>query len=50
VWVIAVARSKPFAAAAERKAGSLDALLDVEPSHQYDLEGSCQIRGIRDGR
>jgi hypothetical protein len=32
-------RSKPFAAAIERKTGSIDALLDVEPSHQYDIEG-----------
>jgi hypothetical protein len=30
-------RLKPFAATVERKAGSLDALVDVEPSHQYDL-------------
>jgi len=43
-------RSKPFAAAVERKPGFLDALLDVELSHQYDLEGSWQIRGIRDSR
>ena len=32
-------RSKPFAAVIERREGSLDALLDVEPSHRYDLEG-----------
>jgi hypothetical protein len=32
-------RSKPFAAVIERRAGSLDTLLDVEPSHRYDLEG-----------
>jgi hypothetical protein len=32
-------RSKPFAAVIERREGFLDALLDVEPSHRYDLEG-----------
>jgi hypothetical protein len=32
-------RSKPFAAVIERREGSLDTLLDVEPSHRYDLEG-----------
>jgi hypothetical protein len=38
-------RSKPFAAAVERQAGSLDALLDVEPSHQYDVEGKLADSG-----
>ena len=32
-------RSKAFAAATRRKRGSLDVLLDVEPSHEFDLEG-----------
>jgi hypothetical protein len=40
-------RSKPFAAALERKAGSLGALLDVEPSHQYDLEGKVADSGAQ---
>ena len=31
-------RTKPFAAAIKRPHGSLDALLDVEPAHQYNLE------------
>ena len=32
-------RSEPFAASIERKRGTLDAILDVEPAHQYDVEG-----------
>ncbi|MGA8221579.1 MAG: hypothetical protein WB780_07980 [Candidatus Acidiferrales bacterium] len=38
-------RTKPFAAVIQRKADSLDALLDVEPSHQYDVEGKLYDRG-----
>jgi hypothetical protein len=38
-------RSKPFAAGIERRAGSIDALLDVEPSHQYDIEGRLADSG-----
>jgi hypothetical protein len=38
-------RSKPFAAVIERKADSLDAFLDVEPSHQYDIEGKLADSG-----
>lgn len=32
-------RSEPFAASIERKKGTLDAILDVEPAHQYDADG-----------
>jgi hypothetical protein len=38
-------RSDPFAASIERKNGTLDATLDVEPSHQYDLEGKRKDSG-----
>jgi hypothetical protein len=32
-------QSEPFAASIERKKGTLNAVLDVEPTHEYDLEG-----------
>jgi len=32
-------RSAPFAASIERKKGTLDAILDVEPAHGYDVDG-----------
>jgi hypothetical protein len=32
-------RSEPFAASIDRKKGTLDATVDVEPAHEYDLEG-----------
>lgn len=32
-------RSEPFAASIERKRRTLDAILDVEPSHEYDVDG-----------
>jgi hypothetical protein len=32
-------RSEPFAASIERKKRTLDAILDVEPSHEYDVDG-----------
>jgi hypothetical protein len=32
-------RAEPFAASIERKKGTLDAILDVEPAHEYDQEG-----------
>jgi hypothetical protein len=32
-------RSEPFAASIERKKGTLDAILDVEPAHEYDTDG-----------
>jgi hypothetical protein len=35
-------RTGPFAASIERKKGSLEASLDVEPSHQYGLERNRQ--------
>ena len=38
-------RSEPFAAAIERKKGTLDAMLDVEPAHQYDQEGKRDDSG-----
>jgi hypothetical protein len=37
--------SKASAAAIEHKTGSLDALLDVEHSHQYDVEGKLSDLG-----
>ena len=38
-------RSEPFAASIDRKKGTLDATLDVEPAHQYDLEGKRKDSG-----
>ncbi len=38
-------RSAPFPASIERKKGTLDATLDVEPAHQYDLEGQRKDSG-----
>ena len=38
-------RTKASAVAIERKAGSLDAVLDVEPAHQSDLEGNLADAG-----
>lgn len=38
-------RSEPFAVSIERKKGTLDATLDVEPAHQYDLEGKRKDSG-----
>jgi hypothetical protein len=38
-------RSEPFAASIERKRGTLDATLDVEPPHQYDPEGKRKDSG-----
>jgi hypothetical protein len=38
-------QSEPFAASIDRKKGTLDAPLDVEPSHQYDLEGKRKDSG-----
>jgi hypothetical protein len=38
-------RTGPFAAAIERKRGTLDATLDVEPAHQYDQEGKRDDSG-----
>jgi len=32
-------RSEPFAASLDRKKGTLDATVDVEPAHQYNLDG-----------
>jgi|HubBroStandDraft_6_1064221.scaffolds.fasta_scaffold67441_2 hypothetical protein len=32
-------RSEPFAASIERKKGTVDAILDVEPAHEYDVDG-----------
>ena len=37
--------TKASAVAIERKAGSLDAVLDVEPAHQSDLEGNLADAG-----
>jgi hypothetical protein len=37
--------SRASAAAIERKTGSLDAMLDVEYSHQYDVEGKLLDTG-----
>jgi hypothetical protein len=37
--------TKASAAEIERKAGSLDAVLDVEPAHQSDLEGNVADTG-----
>jgi hypothetical protein len=39
-------RSEPFAASIDRKKGALDANLDVEPAHQYDLEGKLVDSGL----
>ncbi len=39
-------RSEPFAASMDRKKGTLDANLDVEPAHQYDLEGKLVDSGL----
>ncbi len=38
-------RIEPFAAAIERRKGTLDATLDVEPAHQYDQEGKRDDSG-----
>jgi hypothetical protein len=38
-------RSQPFAARIKRPAGTLDAMLDVEPAHQFDVEGILQDTG-----
>lgn len=38
-------RTKPFAAAIKRQRGSLDALLDVEPTHQYNLDDKLADSG-----
>ena len=38
-------RSEPFAAAIERKKGTLDALLDVEPAHLYTQDGERDDSG-----
>ena len=35
-------RSKPFAAAIKRQPGSLDAVLDVEAAHQFNVEGNLE--------
>jgi hypothetical protein len=37
--------TKASAAVIERKAGSLDAMLDVEPSHKYDVDGKIADTG-----
>jgi hypothetical protein len=37
--------SEPFAASIDCKKGTLDATLDVEPSHRYDLEGKRKDSG-----
>ena len=37
--------TKASAATIERKAGSLDAVLDVEPAHKYDLDGKIADTG-----
>jgi hypothetical protein len=39
-------RSEPFAASMDRKKGTLDANLDVEPARQYDLEGKLVDSGL----
>jgi hypothetical protein len=38
-------RSEPFAAAIERKTGTLDATLDVEPAHMYTQDGARDDSG-----
>ena len=38
-------RSEPFAASIDRKKGTLDANLDVEPVHEYDQEGKRKDSG-----
>jgi hypothetical protein len=38
-------RCEPFAASIDRKKGTLDTNLDVEPAHQYDLEGKRKDSG-----
>jgi hypothetical protein len=39
-------RSEPFAASIDRKKGTLDANLDLEPARQYDLDGKLVDSGL----